>query len=61
MAESTGGSVVIEVPDTLDVYRVLASSSGGEDTTRVRTDLASSRLIRASSSGSHVSVRYREG
>jgi hypothetical protein len=58
VADSRGGSVVIEVPDTPDAYRVLASSSGGDATTRIRTDPTSSRLIRASSSGGDVSVRY---
>ena len=38
VADSRGGSVVIEVPDTPDSYRVLASSSGGDATTRIRTD-----------------------
>ena len=37
--------------DTTDAYRVLTSSSGGDATTRIRTDPTSSRLIRASSSG----------
>jgi hypothetical protein len=48
-----------QVPDTPDAYRVLASSSGGDATTQVRTDPMSSRLIRASSSGGDVSVLYR--
>jgi len=59
VADSRGGSVVIEVPDTPDTYRVVTYSSGGDATTRIRTDPTSSRLIHASSSGGDVSVLYR--
>jgi hypothetical protein len=55
---SSGGSVVIEVPNTADAYRVQTSSSHGDVTTAIRTDPASPRLLRASSSGGSVSIRY---
>lgn len=55
---SSGGDIVIEVPNTSDAYRVSLDSSGGEALTRVRTDPASSRVIRASASGGDVVVRY---
>ncbi|MDQ4090120.1 MAG: DUF4097 family beta strand repeat-containing protein [Actinomycetota bacterium] len=55
---SSGGSVMVEVPDTPTPYRVDASSTGGSSRTQVRTDPTSDRLITARSSGGSVTVRY---
>jgi len=57
-ADSSAGDVEIVVPD--EVYRVDASSSAGDvDSRRVRTDPASSRVIRARSSAGDVTVEAR--
>lgn len=58
VASSSGGSVAIKIPSTPDAYKVETSPSGGDVTTQIHTDPASSRLIRASSSGGDVSIRY---
>jgi len=58
VASSSGGSVTVEVPDTADAYRVNVSSSDGRARTSVRTDPTSTRVIRATSSGGGVTVRY---
>jgi Putative adhesin len=59
-ADTSGGSVEIEIPRTPDAYRVDASSSGGDVVVQIRTDPGSSHVIRAFSSGGDVSIRYRD-
>lgn len=55
-ASSSGGGVEIRLPRTDGGYRVDASSSGGDRSVDVPTDPASSRRIRATSSGGDVRI-----
>jgi hypothetical protein len=57
-ASSSGGGVTIQLPNTLDTYRVDIGSSGGSSRNEVRTDPTSTRLIYARSSGGGVRVQY---
>jgi hypothetical protein len=57
-ATSDGGDIDIELPDTLDTYRVNVSSDGGGTSTLIRTDPTSNRLIRAEANGGDVVIRY---
>jgi hypothetical protein len=60
-AQSSGGGVTIELPDTPDAYDIDATSSGGSvRADNVRRDPASPRRITVSSSGGGVTVRYLE-
>lgn len=55
-ADSSGGSVVLELPRADGGYDVQASADGGSETVQVPTDPASARKITARSSGGSVSI-----
>jgi hypothetical protein len=57
-ASSHGGDVMVAVPDGAVSYRVDTSSGGGSESTGVRTDPDSDRVIEAGSYGGDVTVRY---
>jgi Putative adhesin len=60
IADSSGGEVLVVLPNDPTRYRVEASSSGGETQVQVQTDPNSENVIRVSSSGGDVTVRYAE-
>lgn len=60
-ADSSNGAVEIVLPDTLDAYRVDASSPNGDVDTPVRTDPTSARTIVAASDNGRVTIRYPTG
>lgn len=57
-ADSSAGDVTIVVPNGPTRYRIEADSSGGDTEVQVQTDPRSANVIRASSSGGDVTVRY---
>ncbi len=57
-ARSSDGSVIVEVPNDAQTYRVQASSSDGSAHTSIRVDPSSSRVIAARSSDGNVTIRY---
>jgi hypothetical protein len=60
-ANSSGGDVNLVLPDRPVAYRVEASASGGSADTDIRTDPTSPRLLRATSSGGGITIRYADG
>lgn len=60
-ASSSGGDVNVVLPDRPVAYRVETSASGGSADTEIRTDPTSPRLIRATSSGGGITIRYADG
>jgi hypothetical protein len=56
--ESSGGGVTVVVPNTAETYQLHVSSSGGGESTSVRSDPASTRIMNVHSSGGGVTVRY---
>lgn len=60
-ARSSGGGILVVLPDRPVAYRVDATAAGGSTDAPVRTDPTSSRVIRAESSGGDVTVRYVAG
>lgn len=59
-ARSSSGNVLIEVPQGTEGYQVETKSSSGEELTKVRTDPAAPRTVRAESSSGDVSIDYRQ-
>ena len=59
-ADSSAGDVLVVLPNGPTLYRVEASSSGGATEVQVHTDPTSTNVIRVSSSGGDVTVRYAE-
>jgi hypothetical protein len=57
-ADSSDGSITLELPDTDHAYAVDAGASDGSVDTPVRQDPRSARRIRAHSSDGDVTVRY---
>jgi hypothetical protein len=57
-ASSQGGNILFVLPRNPVSYRVEASADGGSTGTAIRTDPTSSHVLRASSSGGEVSIRY---
>jgi hypothetical protein len=58
IAESTDGSITVELPDTDNAYAVDADARDGSVDTPIRQDPRSARRIRAHSSDGDVTVRY---
>lgn len=59
-AESSSGNVTIQVPSGDEAYKVDTDTSSGDDSTSVKTDPASTRSVRASSSSGDVTVEYAD-
>jgi hypothetical protein len=59
-ARTSGGEVVVEVPDGPEGYHVEAGAHGGATHVDVRTDPRSEHVIDARASGGTVTVRYTD-
>jgi len=57
-ASSHGGDIFLGLPDRSVAYRVDASAQGGSTDTPIRTDPASTRVLRAESFGGDITIRY---
>lgn len=60
-ASSSGGNIVVVLPDRPVAYRVHASGQGGSTDTPIRTDPNGPNVINAESRGGDVSIRYADG
>ena len=60
-AGSSGGSILMVLPEDSVSYRVDASAQGGSTDTSIRTDPESRNEIHAASDGGGIVIRYRRG